>query len=106
MTTLSHTDKSDAMHDKAVAELVALIGVLTTSELALVKKFVSQMALCHDPDIVEEFLQWREDPRIGTILHLASEIGNEQRDQLLFAAEDLFKSCHLEARDQITGDRS
>lgn len=40
--------------------------------------------------MVQTFLSWRADPRIDSILDLAASLGDEGRDQLLFAAEDLF----------------
>ena len=68
----------------------ARLRVLEPEKLALVEVFIDQILKWHDPDVVEAFLAWRRDGRIGSILELAAELGDEGRDQLLFFAEDLY----------------
>jgi hypothetical protein len=68
---------------------------LDDEQLALVQTFIDQILLCHDPDVVSAFLAWRCDARIGSILDLAAALGDEGRDQLLFAAEELYSDTHM-----------
>ncbi len=67
-------------------------------QLALVCEFIEQILACSDPDIVQTFLSWRADPRIDSILDLAASLGDEGRDQLLFAAEDLYSDSRQPQR--------
>jgi len=62
---------------------------LGAEQMHLVQMFVQQIVLCHDPDAVASFLAWRTDPKLESILDLAAKMGDEDRDQLLFFAEDL-----------------
>lgn len=70
--------------------ILAQVAELDDRRLALLKRLVDQILVCNDPDIVETFVAWRNDPRIDSILDLASSLDDERLDQLLFAAEDLF----------------
>jgi len=71
---------------------------LSDLQLALVIEFVEQILSCEDPDVVQTFLSWRADPRIDSILDLAASLGDEGRDQLLFAAEDLYNDSRQPCR--------
>lgn len=71
---------------------------LSDLQLALVCEFIEQILACSDPDVVQTFLSWRADPRIDSILDLAASLGDEGRDQLLFAAEDLFSDSRQPRR--------
>ena len=74
------------------------LGGLSDEQLALVNEFIDQVLACEDPDVVRTFLMWRSDPRIDSILDLAATLGDEGRDQLLFAAEDLYSESRLRQR--------
>lgn len=71
---------------------------LSDLELALVCELIEQIVACSDPDVVQTFLSWRADPRIDSILDLAASLGDDGRDQLLFAAEDLFSESQQARR--------
>lgn len=75
---------------KARELLAGRLAELSDVQLALVGEFIDQILRCEDPDVVRTFLSWRTDPRIDSILDLAATLGDEARDQLLFAAEDLY----------------
>lgn len=70
---------------------------LNVAQVELVEQFVEQIIRCYDPDVVRSFLEARNDPRIESILALAADLEDEKRDQLLFAAEDLYDSAQSEA---------
>ncbi len=63
------------------------LATLSADELAVVLEFTEQIVVSFDPDAVSEFLSWREDPRIESILQIASSLDDASRDQLLFDAE-------------------
>lgn len=83
----------------AEAEIVSLLRRLPNESIRLVAQFITQIAMVHDPDVVKTFMAWRADPRLDTLLLLASELDEDTLDQLLFTAEDL----SLQAIDMLTG---
>ena len=83
-----HTDARQEVHD----ELISSIDRLSFADLELVLAFTRDVVMLHDPDVVADFLQWRSDPRICSILQLAAGISDEMREQLLFVAEDFYMS--------------
>ncbi len=74
------------------AECIAKIRSMNAKELELLLSFADQVVACFDPDAVEDFLSWRTDPQIGSLLQLAAALDEERREQLLFAAEDYYVS--------------
>lgn len=82
--------RTDAAHQ----ELSLKLTELDDRRLDLVRRFVEELLICHDPDIVETFLAWRSDPNLGSILELAAAVSGEMREQLLFMAEDLYSRQH------------
>jgi len=76
--------------DNLTRSLSEEIADLDEARLQLVRLFVRQVVACNDPDMVRNFLAWRDDPRLDSLLDLAAELDDERRDQLLFAAEDLY----------------
>lgn len=79
-------------------ELVARIDTLSAPELEVISDFVKQIVACHDPDVVGDFLQWRQDPTLGSILQLAAALSDDLREELLFVAEDFYSSEKVEAK--------
>jgi hypothetical protein len=75
-------------------ELVARVDRLTLPEMEVLLAFAREIVTCHDPDVVGDFLEWRNDPRLGSILQLAAAISDDMREQLLFVAEDFYSSEH------------
>ncbi len=73
-------------------KLFVILAGLDERRLMTVLDFVNEVVTCNDPDVVDEFVEWREDPMIGSILQIAATISRETREQLLFAAEELFSS--------------
>lgn len=74
------------------AECIAKIRSMNPRELELLISFADQIVSCFDPDAVDDFLSWRTDPKIGSLLQLAAALDEDRREQLLFAAEDYFVS--------------
>lgn len=66
--------------------------------LRLAARFIDQVIANEDPDAVDAFLRWRDDPRIGSLLELAAHLDDDRLDQLLFAAEDLFSEMEPEPK--------
>jgi hypothetical protein len=71
-------------------QIVARVSELDAERLKLLERIMDQILVCNDPDIVETFVAWRNEPRIESVLSLAGSLDEERLDQLLFAAEDLF----------------
>ncbi len=74
------------------AQLAARAGDLSGNEAKVVLKFIDELVNCYDPDVIQDFLEWREDPRLASLLQLAARLSDDMVDQLLFHAEDLFAS--------------
>ena len=87
-------EKSDLANDQRLLrdQLADRAKVLTGSEAKMVLKFIDELVVCYDPDVIHDFLQWREDPRLASLLQLGARLSDDMRDQLLFEAEDLFAS--------------
>lgn len=73
-------------------ELYISLARMEERQLDLVLRLVKQLVECHDPDVVEEFLNLRDDPMLGSLLQIASSMSCDLREQLLFAAEELYSS--------------
>lgn len=73
--------------------LQAELDKLTPDQLDLARRFVEQVLCFHDPEVVQTFLKWRGDPVLGSILQLTADLDGEDRDQILFHAEDLYKDA-------------
>ncbi len=80
-------------------ELDAQIDTLSLPEIQVLLLFARQVMAYHDPDVVGDFLAWREDPRLGSILQLAAAVSDDLREQLLFVAEDFYASEKSQARE-------
>ena len=80
------------------ADLLGRISNLNDMQLGIVGQFVQQILLCHDPDVVTSFVNWRHDPKIGSILSIAADLDEDFREQLLFVAEEMFRQ-HTEDTD-------
>lgn len=79
------------------ARVKQALSNLNHAQVELVEKFVEQIIRCYDPDVVSSFIEARNDPRIESLLTLAADLEDEKRDQLLFAAEELYDSAKSEA---------
>ncbi|MXQ06385.1 hypothetical protein GQ651_00855 [Alphaproteobacteria bacterium GH1-50] len=73
--------------DELRARMVERVATLSTPELSLVLEFAEQIVTRFDPETVAEFMAWRSDPRIESILQIAAALDEAGRDQLLFDAE-------------------
>lgn len=65
---------------------------LSGIQVEVLLKFIDELIMFHDPDVIDDFLQWREDPRLASLLQIGAKLSDDMRDQLLFHAEDLFAS--------------
>lgn len=69
-----------------------VVDQLRPEQLAILQLFLDQVMTWHDPEVVAGFLAWRNDPRIASILEIAAALDEEEREQLLFAAEDIYSA--------------
>ncbi len=83
--------QTEARASEARARMRARLAAMTEHELDLLRVFADQIAACHDPEVVAQFLAWRNDPRIGSLLQIAAALGDDMRDELLFRAEDCLR---------------
>lgn len=74
------------------AQLAERTRHLNGREAKLMLEFLEELLVCYDPDVVHDFMEWRKDPRLTSLLQLAARLSDDMRDQLLFFAEDLFAS--------------
>jgi hypothetical protein len=81
----------NAADNHAVVERVLneTLAQLSPKRLQLVMKFANQIAAIHDPDAIQTFMRWYSDPRLDSLLQLASQLDSDVLDQLLFFAEEL-----------------
>lgn len=70
--------------------MMVKLQTLNKDQLRLLLEFSDQIVAYFDPDAVEEFLRWRSDPKLDTILQLAAALTDDMRDQLLFKAEEYY----------------
>ena len=77
--------------------MARLLSSLNDEQVSIVEAFVAQILKCHDPDVVRSFLAWRQDPRVESILSLVTDLDDEQVDQLLFTAEELYDETTRES---------
>lgn len=71
------------------AELLDLLLKMELADMALVRHFCTQILRCHDPEAIDAFLRWRDEPRIETLMQIAATLDDDSLDQLLFCAEDI-----------------
>ena len=83
--------QAKAPASQARAQMRARVDAMTAEELALLRVFADQIAGCYDPEVVAQFLAWRNDPRIGSLLQISAALGDDMRDELLFRAEDCLR---------------
>lgn len=72
------------------AKILSQLSELDDRRLELLGRIADQLLICNDPEIIETFVAWRNDPRIESVLGLAGNLDDDRLDQLLFAAEDLY----------------
>ena len=75
------------------SELIKALARMSQRRLKILLHFTRQILEVEDPQVVEAFVAWRNDPKIDTLLNIASALDEEELDQLLFFAEDAAKSC-------------
>ena len=73
------------------ARMMVRLQTLNSDQLALILEFTEQIVACFDPDAISDFLHWRSDPKLGTVLQLAAALDDEALDQLLFHAEEYYQ---------------
>jgi hypothetical protein len=81
---------SDATLSLVRARLTQTIATMNDTEIALVLSFADQVVACYDPDAISDFLEFRSDATLASILQLAAALDDEGREQLLYSAEDFF----------------
>ena len=86
--------RSEVQESSSVeSELIKALARMSQRKLKILLHFTRQILEVEDPQVVEAFVAWRNDPKIDTLLNIASTLDEEELDQLLFFAEDALKSC-------------
>ncbi len=82
--------KTRPTHPELVERIVAILNVLPGDRVQVIADFVSQAKALDDPDVLNTFVTWRNDPRLDTLLLLSSQLTEDDVDQIIFFAEDQF----------------
>ncbi len=89
-------DKKSAAQTRAQevlqARMMVRLQTLSPDQFALILEFTEQIVACFDPDAVSDFLHWRSNPKLGTVLQLAVALDDEALDQLLFLTEEYYQA--------------
>ena len=86
--------RSEVQESSSVeGELIKALARMSQRRIRILLHFTRQILEVEDPQVVEAFVAWRNDPKIDTLLDIASALAEEELDQLLFFAEDALKSC-------------
>ena len=86
--------RSEVQESSSVeGELIKALARMSQRRIKILLHFTRQILEVEDPQVVEAFVAWRNDPKIDTLLDIASALAEEELDQLLFFAEDALKSC-------------
>ncbi len=86
--------RSEVQESSSVeSELIKALARMSQRRIKILLHFTRQILEVEDPQVVEAFVAWRNDPKIDTLLDIASALAEEELDQLLFFAEDALKSC-------------
>lgn len=100
MTTYDNVAKlplsRNAIKPHGTQEVLHQISYLSEAQLSVVAAFIRQILQCHDTDIVQTFVELQQDPQLGSLLAIASDLEDEERDQLLFIAEEMFRQQSID----------
>lgn len=85
--------RSEVQESSSVeGELIKALARMGQIRIKILLHFTRQILEVEDPQVVEAFVAWGNDPKIDTLLNIASALDEEKLDQLLFFAEDALKS--------------
>ena len=87
---MSGNVKKQKLQSDWVDAIVEILVRLPTDRVMVVSEFIAQSAKFDDPEVLETFVAFRHDPRLDTLLHLVSQFDDDDIDQVVFFAEDIF----------------
>ena len=90
---MQHWEKLEPADEKLLRKrLRARVNSLNHDEARVSLELLDHLVVSFDPDIVQDFMQWRREPRLTSLLQIAARFDDDTLDQVLFYAEDLFAS--------------
>lgn len=87
---MSGNVKKQKLQSDWVDAIVEILVKLPTDRVMVVSEFIAQSAKFDDPDVLKTFVAFRRDPRLDSLLHLVSQFDDDEIDQVIFFAEDIF----------------
>jgi len=80
----------------AEKEIVSVLRNLPDDRVIAIARLIVLAALADDSDQINSLIAFYSDPRIGSVLDIASDLSSDALDELLFQAEDLARESLLE----------
>lgn len=84
---------TNATHECGGEDFVAFLQRSADAPYSVAKAFFAEISMTNDSGVLEEFLSWRTEPRVSSLVQLALGVGSDRLDQLLFVAEDLYSDA-------------
>lgn len=92
---IQHPPCRNGARDTIESAILSRLAGLDDRRRFILLQFLDQIVSHHDPDVIEDFIAWRSDPMIESLLQLAAAASAEMREQLLFTAEQLYSDERL-----------
>ncbi len=86
------TDEHGAFAER---EIVSVLRNLPEDHVKAIARLIIVAALADDSDQINSLIAFYSDPRIGSVLDIASHLSSDALDELLFQAEDLARESLL-----------
>lgn len=80
----------------AESEIVAVLRSLPEDQVKAIARLIILAVLADDSDQVNSLIAFYADPRMGSLLDIASHLSSDALDELLFQAEDLAHDSSFE----------
>lgn len=80
--------KKAELHSEFVETIVSILRNLPRDRVMVMAEFIAQATAIDDPDALQTFVALRRDPRLDTLLQLASQLDGDDLDQVIFFTED------------------
>ena len=90
------TDPRKEKEAFAESEIVAVLRNLPEDRVKAIAKLIVFATLVDDTEQIHALITFYADPRIGSVLDIASHLDSDALDELLFQAEDLARDSLLD----------
>ena len=87
---MSGKAKRNKLQAEWIDAIVDILARLPRDRIMVISEFIEQTAKFDDPEVLETFIAFRQDPRLDTLLHLVSPFDDDDVDPVVFFAEDIF----------------